>query len=145
MHLRPLPSSQENICAQAACNQSYYFNCVEAMSNSLGWFLHAIPCRLREFSYTVGNSDPTQLPPKDLVDHSAVCILHLEAHVSSVICAYHSAMDSSCWSTQQFKVWQPVFNTSCWLETYDNMTTSSFFSSCISFVVVIVEVFISKN
>ena len=24
----------------------------------------------------------------DLVDHSAVCILHLEAHVSSVKCAY---------------------------------------------------------
>ena len=26
---------------------------------------------------------PTQLPPKDLVDHSAMFILYLEAHVSS--------------------------------------------------------------
>ena len=74
-------------------------------SNSL---LHAITCRLSGFSYTAGSNripiQLTQLPPKDLVDHSAMCILHLKAHVSSFKCACHSAifpMDSSCWCSSR--------------------------------------------
>ena len=31
------------------------------------------------------DSNPTQLPPKDLVDHSAVFIVYLEVHVSTLI------------------------------------------------------------
>ena len=61
----------------------------ESAYNSLaiGWLLHAISC-LGGFSYTVGSNIIQLLEsyhaPKDLIDHSAVCILHLEAHVSSV-------------------------------------------------------------
>ena len=59
-------------------------------------------------SHIQNSIDPTQLPPKDLVDHSAVCTLYLEARVSSFKCAYHSAIFQ--WTVHvgrhmQFKVW----------------------------------------
>ena len=84
-HLRP--PSQENtiVCA----HRGFY------MSSHAGLGASHIRLVAIEFrSYTVST--------KGFYRPLCMCILHLEAHIGSVKCAYHSAifpMDSSCWLT----------------------------------------------
>ena len=122
--------------------------CGSLLSNSLavfGWLLHATPGLVASHAVEALELHFYTVTTKGSCSPS--CQLHLEAHVSSFKSAYHSAifpMDSSCWSTHAVQgLATSIQQLLLVRDIRFNMTTSSFFSSCISFVVV-VTVLISK-
>ena len=116
--------SQENICAQAASNQSYYFHRVGVcMTNSLDGFympFHAglvashiqlVAIEFRSYTATTkGSCSP----------FCRVCVCVCVCMLNVLITQPFFQWTVHVGRHMQFKVWQPVFNSSCWLETYDS-------------------------
>ena len=123
-HLHP-PLPRKYLCT--SCIQSIVLlpPCGSLHEQFTGWLLHAIPCRLSDFSYTVDIRIPILHS-----NHQRILYTILPCVYSILRC-----MDSSCWLTHAVQglatsIQQLLLVGDVWFNT----TTSSFFFSCISFV-----------